>query len=164
MIIFLVFPISQLIAASYCGVLRSVGAPPLKSLLRTQLPWDSLLCVRGWLRMRTGPSPLRSLHGRRSRALVQQCIFCSAASRNPQVHVLGVCTHWSIKIQLLTLSRCGSYAAVHGQEPLARRFSLAPLWTKRLQLFGVADLSYCTLGGLYFAQQNAKQTNKQCLV
>ena len=66
----------------------------LQNALRAHIPWECLVRMRSWCRIRAGLLTLTAINNRRSRARIQQCIFCSAASRNPQVHVLGCCPCW----------------------------------------------------------------------
>ena len=59
------------------------------------LSWHTLVHIRGFSRLRAGLVRLRALHGRRSEAKHQMCIFCGCGVRNATVHVLAVCRKWS---------------------------------------------------------------------
>lgn len=70
---------------------------PSFALMRARslnLDWDVQLQLRGWMRMRAGLPVLRALHGRRSNARFQRCIFCSDGVRNATVHCIGRCRVW----------------------------------------------------------------------
>jgi hypothetical protein len=73
------------------------GAPSLAILeVRSLgLPWLVQLQFRGWLRLRAGLPCLRALHGRRSSARHQFCIFCGMGVRNGTVHAVGLCSTWN---------------------------------------------------------------------
>ena len=82
----------------YYRVQQTVPLPRasvLRKLLVSDLPWDVLLCVRGWFRLRAGLACLRTLRGRQSMARHQFCIFCGAGVRNATVHCISLCSAWS---------------------------------------------------------------------
>ena len=66
----------------------------LASLCGRRLPWQSLLGIRSWMRLRAGILRLRHVSGTISRADVQSCLFCNALVRNETVHVIFRCPHW----------------------------------------------------------------------
>ena len=75
-------------------VFQASPSSVLHAVKALSLPWEVLLCVRSWCRLRAGLVYLRSLHGRRSAARHQQCIFCGRGVRNATVHAIGVCPRW----------------------------------------------------------------------
>ena len=75
----------------------------LQTVRNAHLPWDTLLCVRAWCRLRTGLLYLSHVNGRRSSATYQSCIFCNSGVRNAVVHCMGVCKHWDKRLAFTSL-------------------------------------------------------------
>ena len=64
----------------------------LKEGLALHLPWDVVLCRRAVLQLRRGYISLGHLNGKKSKAQVQQCIFCGRRYSHVKLHVLCACT------------------------------------------------------------------------
>ena len=86
-----------------------------------ELPSPAGLQVRSWLRLRCGLLDLSHIDGRRSAARVQSCIACGLSVRNPMVHCLSLCSHWSR--QRAVFSAC----LVDGASLSAQAFALRTL-------------------------------------
>lgn len=88
---------------------------------RCDLPWSVQVKMRGWCRMRAGLPGLRSLHGRRSNARFQRCIFCEGGVRNATVHSLAVCGAW------IDYRRAFVVASMSGESLSAHQLTVAIL-------------------------------------
>ena len=64
----------------------------LKEGLALHLPWDVLLSQRAVIQLRRGYISLGHLNGKKSKAQVQQCIFCGRRYSHVKLHVLCACT------------------------------------------------------------------------
>ena len=58
------------------------------------LDWETRLNVFAFCKLRAGGMQFAALNGRRSRAKIQQCIFCQTRTRAARVHVLASCLAW----------------------------------------------------------------------
>ena len=67
----------------------------LSILCHSTTPWDVLIGVGSFYRLRAGLISLRHLHGRQSAARYQNCVACNASIRNATVHTLGRCRTWT---------------------------------------------------------------------
>ena len=74
-------------------LLNPLPGPTLPDALRAGLPWDTLMCLRGWCKIRLGLPLLSCVSGRRSGARIQQCIFCGTPNTNAYEHVFALCPH-----------------------------------------------------------------------
>lgn len=70
--------------------------------------WDVQIRLRGWFRLRAGLPCLRALHGRRSNARHQVCIFCGTGVRNATVHAIGLCRVWGELRNIFLAALAGS--------------------------------------------------------
>ena len=74
----------------------------MECMRRGQLSWDLLHCARAWCKFRAGLHVLKHIGKRCSMARIQKCIFCDANVRNSVVHVLAVCSEFSVHREAVT--------------------------------------------------------------
>ena len=105
------------------------------------LPWDVLIGMRGWSRLRISDLTLTHREGRRSAAKVQVCIFCSCQVRLSLIHCLGRCTRWASEREkslakadsVESWNESGIVAAVLGDQPVETQcFVAAVRWAARI--------------------------------
>jgi hypothetical protein len=110
--------------------LRGSSSSVLVRVQKMSLPWELLIAIRGWCRIRAGLVCLRAVHGRRSRARLQGCIFCARCVWNATNHAVARCAHWSdlreaflkIRPEMRVLPTGSLCLAIMGCEPPAAGF------------------------------------------
>ena len=84
------------LSVPYHSIVPSIHEWTSKSF-SIQLSWDTLMQRRSAARLRCGLIDLGHLHGKRTRARAQQCVFCDELVSQLWLHVFCACPVWSEK-------------------------------------------------------------------